>query len=277
VGVITHTGAPEKKVADARPQFDREMGHRHPLRILVAEDNAVNQKVALSLLERIGYRADVAANGQEAIDALLRQPYDVILMDGQMPEMDGVEATRLIRRQLPPGQQPRIIAMTADALQGDRERYLAAGMDDYISKPVRFEDLVRVLTQESHRQAAPEDNPLQPASAASVERINHAVLDEFRDLMGDDGGQMVAGLVTLYLKDAPLLIQDMLQAAECGNLDDLHRAAHTLKGNSSQVGAVRLSGLCFDLEQAAKTGSLDGAGTMIERIQAEFDCVKIEI
>ncbi len=281
IGVITRTGVPEKTYAGSQPQFDRQMGQLHPLRILVAEDNAVNQKVALSLLGRIGYRADVVANGQEAIDALLRQPYDVVLMDGQMPEMDGVEATRLIRRQLPPGQQPRIIAMTADALQGDRERYLAAGMDDYISKPVRFEDLVRVLTQELHRQAAPEANPLQPAgaaapaaaAAASVERLNHAVLDEFRDLMGDEGGQMVAGLISLYLKDAPLLIQDMLQAAECGNQDDLHRAAHTLKGNSSQVGAARLSGLCFDLEQAAKAGSLEDAATMIERIQVEFACV----
>jgi PAS domain S-box-containing protein len=223
IGVITRTAVPEKSYA-GQPQFDSQMGQLHPLRILVAEDNAVNQKVALSLLGRIGYRADVVANGQEAIDALLRQPYDVVLMDGQMPEMDGVEATRLIRRQLPVGQQPRIIAMTADALQGDRERYLAAGMDDYISKPVRFEDLVRVLTQDLHRGAAPEGNSLQPAG--------------------------------------------------CGNLDDLRRAAHTLKGNSSQVGAVHLSSLCFDLEQAAKTGSLESAAVMIELIQAEFTCVK---
>ena len=95
--------------------------------------------------------------------------------------------------------------------------------------------------------------------------------------MGEDGGQMVAGLVALYLKDSPLLIQDMRQAAECGKLDDLRRAAHTLKGNSSQVGAACLSGLCFELEQAAKAGSLDGAGGMIERIQAEFACVETEL
>ena len=126
------------------------MGHLHPLHILLAEDNAVNQKVALSLLGRIGYRADVVANGQEAIDALHRQPYDVILMDGHMPEMDGMQATLLIRQQFPAGQQPHIVAMTADALQGDRERYLAAGMNDYLSKPIRLEDLVRVL-----RHAAP--------------------------------------------------------------------------------------------------------------------------
>jgi CheY-like chemotaxis protein len=288
VGVITHTGAPEKKVADARMQFDREMGHRHPLRILVAEDNAVNQKVALSLLERIGYRADVAANGQEAIDALLRQPYDVILMDGQMPEMDGMEATRLIRRELPADQQPHIVAMTADALQGDRERYLAAGMNDYITKPIRLEDLVRVLLHDVHEDgagsaawppaaaAATAVVVTPPGEAAQVERINHAVLDEFRELMGDDGGEMVDGLVALYLKNSPMLIADMRQAAGCGNLEDLHRAAHTLKGNSSQVGASRLSSLCFDLEQAAKAGSLEGAEKMIDAIEAELACVKIE-
>jgi HPt (histidine-containing phosphotransfer) domain-containing protein len=102
-------------------------------------------------------------------------------------------------------------------------------------------------------------------------------LAEFGELMGEEGGQMVAGLVALYLKDSPLLIQDMRQAIEVGNLDGLHRAAHTLKGNSNQVGASRLSGLCFELEQAAKAGSLDGAGGMVERIQAEFACVETEL
>jgi HPt (histidine-containing phosphotransfer) domain-containing protein len=113
-----------------------------------------------------------------------------------------------------------------------------------------------------------------PDAAASEERINRAVLDEFRELMGDEGQQMVSGLVSLYLKDAPLLIEDMRQSAGCADLDGLRRAAHTLKGNSSQVGASRLSSLCFDLEQAAKAGSLEGAGPMIGLIQAEFVCVK---
>jgi PAS domain S-box-containing protein len=273
VGVITRREVPENKYAASQAQFGHEMARLHPLRILVAEDNAVNQKVALSLLGRIGYRADVVANGQEAIDALHRQPYDVVLMDGQMPEMDGMQATRLIRQQIPAGQQPHIIAMTASALQGDRARYLLAGMNDYISKPIRLEDLVRALMHEVHMH-----DVRQPAAAAATAgRIDRAMLAEFGELMGEEGVQMVAGLVTLYLKDSPLLIQDMRQAAECGNLDDLRRAAHTLKGNSSQVGASRLSGLCFELEQAAKTGKLEGAGGMIERIQAEFACVETEL
>jgi CheY-like chemotaxis protein len=115
-----------------------------PLRILVVEDNAVNQKLALRLLGQMGYQADVAGNGLEAIEALERQRYDVVLMDVQMPEMDGLEATRQIRRQWP--ERPvRIIAMTANAMQGDREATLKAGMDDYISKPIRVEELIRAL------------------------------------------------------------------------------------------------------------------------------------
>lgn len=128
-------------------QFDAQMGQNHPLRILLAEDNAINQKVAVRILERLGYRADVAANGVEVLEALKRQAYDVVLMDVQMPEMDGIEATEHIKREWHPLERPYIIAMTADALAGDRERYLAAGMDDYISKPVPIEELMRVLNQ----------------------------------------------------------------------------------------------------------------------------------
>jgi CheY-like chemotaxis protein len=112
---------------------------------LIAEDNRINQKVALKLLERIGYRADVAANGLEALHALERQAYDVVLMDVQMPEMDGLEATRAIRERWPAGTAPRIVAMTANAMQGDRELCLKAGMDDYLTKPIRVDQLVEAL------------------------------------------------------------------------------------------------------------------------------------
>jgi CheY-like chemotaxis protein len=128
-------------------QFDAEMSLRHPLRILLAEDNAVNQKLALRLLEKIGYRADVAGNGLEAIEALQRQSYDVILMDVQMPEMDGLEATRQIIHRWADSDRPRIVAMTANAMQGDREMCILAGMDDYIAKPIRVEELVNALRE----------------------------------------------------------------------------------------------------------------------------------
>jgi CheY-like chemotaxis protein len=141
-------GKPRKRKRDPTKEtpFDPEMGKRLPLQILLAEDNATNQKVALHILRRLGYRADVVVNGLEALQAMQRQRYDVILMDVHMPELDGLEATRRIRRDQGKLGRPYIIAMTANAMQGDREVCLNAGMNDYISKPIRVGDLVTALT-----------------------------------------------------------------------------------------------------------------------------------
>jgi CheY-like chemotaxis protein len=128
-----------------RESIDSDMGNRHPLRILLAEDNLTNQKVTLRLLKRLGYEANVVADGSEAVKAANEQCYDVILMDIQMPEMDGLEATRQIRKDLPASGQPHIIAMTAAAMQLDREKCLEAGMDDFVAKPTRLEDLAGAL------------------------------------------------------------------------------------------------------------------------------------
>jgi PAS domain S-box-containing protein len=148
MGIFAGQQAPgPATAAPTRPALPVEMADELPLRILIAEDYVVNQKLALRLLAQMGYRADVAANGLEAIQALERQPYDVVLMDVQMPEMDGLEATRQICARWPGGARPRIIAMTANAMQGDREICLAAGMDDYVSKPIRVDGLVQALAR----------------------------------------------------------------------------------------------------------------------------------
>ena len=136
-----------------KPTIDPQMAQRHPLRILLAEDNVVNQKLALRLLGQMGYRADVASNGIEAIEALDRQTYDVVLMDVQMPEMDGLEASRRIKQRWHGDLAPRIVAMTANAMQGDRDECMAAGMDDYVTKPIRVDALVEALVQSAVRKA----------------------------------------------------------------------------------------------------------------------------
>jgi len=145
VTLLAKDAAPKAAAAPSKPRLDAEMAARHPLRILLAEDNVVNQKLALHLLAQMGYRADVASNGTEAIESVERQTYDVVLMDVQMPEMDGLEASRHITGKWPAHQRPRIVAMTANAMQGDRELCLEAGMDDYIAKPIRVEYLVEAL------------------------------------------------------------------------------------------------------------------------------------
>jgi CheY-like chemotaxis protein len=148
VGIFSQIeGQSPARPAASPPTLDPEMATRLPLRILLAEDNVVNQKLALRLLSQMGYRADLAANGLEAIQAVERQAYDVILMDVQMPEMDGLEATRSLCARLLPDIRPCIIAMTANAMQGDREKCLEAGMDDYISKPIRVDELVAALNR----------------------------------------------------------------------------------------------------------------------------------
>ena len=152
VTLLAHDTAPKRAAAPVKPRIDVEMASRHALRILLAEDNVVNQKLALRLLQQMGYRADLASNGIEAIECVERQTYDVVLMDVQMPEMDGFEASRRITARWPVGRRPRIVAMTANAMQGDREKCLAAGMDDYLSKPIRVDELVGALMNVPSRQ-----------------------------------------------------------------------------------------------------------------------------
>jgi signal transduction histidine kinase/CheY-like chemotaxis protein len=149
--LFAHDAAP-RQAAPAKPALDLATAERHPLRILLAEDNVVNQKLALRILQQMGYRADLASNGIEAVESVERQTYDVVLMDVQMPEMDGLEATRRICARWQPQERPRIVAMTANAMQGDREMCIAAGMDDYLTKPIRVERLVEALSLVQSRE-----------------------------------------------------------------------------------------------------------------------------
>jgi PAS domain S-box-containing protein len=283
-------GGPVKIRAKAsRPAaFEVELGQSHPLRILLAEDNVVNQKVALSLLQRLGYRADVAANGLEVLAALQRQTYDLVLMDMQMPEMDGLEATRRIRDQEPAGLSPWIVAMTANALPGDRERCLQAGMNDYVSKPVRPEALAEAL-----RRCQPHPKPqATKTSAATIDltpldqdNLSHphdqvldaAVLAELRQLLGDQAGQVIAEVIDLFIESSPPLLAEMRTAVQTEAGDRLFRAAHTLKGSSAHLGAVRLVAMCEALEQMGRAGHLDEAAATLADLEAEFSQVTIAL
>jgi PAS domain S-box-containing protein len=249
-----------------------------PLRILIAEDHAVNQKVALRLLKRLGYRADVAANGLEVLDALERQSYDVILMDVQMPEMDGVEATSRIRQLLPPERQPHIVAITAHAMKGSRERYLAAGMDNYISKPVRLEELATVLYS-CHPLATTSRVVRQPAasvhkgpaelSPAPPSIDEHIIREMFVEV--DDATEIeeMQEIITLFFDTTPDMMTHLHQAVAQRDAQTLRQVAHTLKG-SAQLGILRFSAIAAELQQLGDQGTVEGAELLIAQLQREF-------
>ncbi len=264
-------------------EFDPHMGERLPLTILLAEDNVTNQKLALRLLERMGYAADVVETGREAVSAVSSGAYDVVLMDLQMPEMDGLEATRHIRRDGRHDQRPFIVAMTANAMAGDRERCLAAGMNDYVSKPIRVKALVDALanaaqtlsgSNESGRKSAVTVEAAEEATASPVaEQLDMAALDNLRQTVGDDE-EFLAELIDTFMEDAPLLLADMRQAAESGDAPGLRLAAHSLKSNSADFGAMTLNAICKELEMMGKDDRLDGALALVAEAEAAFEAVK---
>jgi CheY-like chemotaxis protein len=237
------------------------------LRILLAEDNAMNQMVALRLLERLGHGADVAANGVEALAALERQPYDVVLMDMQMPEMDGLEAARQICARWPRESRPRIIAMTANAMAEDRDACLAAGMDDYVAKPVRQEELAAALARAAPLQAA---EPAAPELDSAVPELDPTALTTLRDLGGDE---FVTEVIDTFLADTPAEIARLREALASQEAQDLRRAAHTLKSNGATLGATHFAALCQAIEHQARDHQLDGADEAITRIEVEHQAL----
>jgi CheY-like chemotaxis protein/HPt (histidine-containing phosphotransfer) domain-containing protein len=232
------------------------------LRILLAEDNAVNQKVALRLLDQLGYRADVASDGLEALEALERQPYDVVLMDVQMPELDGLDASRRICELWPADVRPRIIAMTANAMPEDREACFAAGMDDYVAKPIRPNELAKALSRT--RTLKDRGTPRAQGAAANLDA---SAVESLRDLGGEE---FVAEVIDTFLSDAPALVETLRTTYEQGQTEGLRRAAHTLKSNGQTFGAGRFSKLCRELEERARSGELDGAAELVNRIEQEY-------
>ncbi len=260
--------------------LDPHLAERMPLRILLAEDNVVNQKLAVRLLGKMGYRPDVASNGLEAIQALERQSYDAILMDVQMPELDGLEATRRICRRWPRGARPFIIAMTADAMQGDREKCLDAGMDDYVTKPVQVAALIAALTRAQPLDVAPErdvDGNARPGTAGRNDTmpsvLDTASLDDIRAMVGDDGADGLTGLIECFLDDAPRLIAAMHAGLDATDAAALQSAAHTMKSTSALFGATALASLCEALEQRSAAGLLDGAPIRIAAIEDAYAAV----
>jgi PAS domain S-box-containing protein len=252
---------------------------RKSTKILLAEDNMVNQKVALLQLRKLGYEADTVANGLEAVAALRQVPYEVVLMDCQMPEMDGYSAAREIRRiekeqpQAFKSQPPvRIVAMTANALDGDRAECLAAGMDDYVSKPVQIEELAAVLERYAPGNGA--GSQTQKAVAEPVEdRLDYTVINGLRALREPGQPDPLAELVDLFLIDAPERLHRIQHGWHSGDLKAVQHAAHSLKGSASNLGVQRLARMAAQIEKESKAGALHDPGVQVAALLAELEAV----
>jgi len=268
-------------------QFDLHLAQL-PLRLLLVEDIALNQKVAQQMLQRLGYRTDVVSNGLEALEALSRRDYDVVFMDVQMPQMDGLEATRCILKHLSP-RRPWIIAMTAHAMQSDRQECLSAGMNDYISKPIRLEALVQAIDRYKHLrgkgagESVYPDNflkqfppaPLPPSEAGSPASfhpsIDLKVLQDLRDMAGEAAASVLAEIIESYLEDARPRLQAITQAVALSDAVAVQKSAHAFRSLSVTVGAIPVAQLCEALETMGRAGTTVGAQKLLEQLQDEYE------
>jgi len=237
-------------------------------RILLVEDHLINQRVALSQLRKLGYRADLAPNGGAALEALARAPYDAILMDCQMPDMDGYEATARIRGREAGCRHTIIIAMTSHAMEGDRQKCLAAGMDDYLAKPVTLRDLGLTLERWLAVALA---HPSAAASHNEAAVLDAATTRELRSL----GVELFDELVALFVQDASEKIAALKRAGASRDSQAVEKLAHGLKGSSGAIGAKRMQTLCAAIQEAAAGGQVETAGALAADLETEFARVRL--
>jgi signal transduction histidine kinase/DNA-binding response OmpR family regulator/PAS domain-containing protein len=300
-GVLVNLVTVQPAISTAKPNASQSLDHaseadKKPvadpdqLRILVAEDNAINQKVVLRILNRLGYRADISANGLEVLEALMRQTYDVVLMDVQMPEMDGLEATQLIRKQWPLVRQPHIIALTANAMKGDEEMCLAAGMNDYISKPVRVEALAQALANcrplgnaevnsgtETAGELPVSEDEMDPLASALQAAVDGKALDEFVRSLGDGGEEIITEVMELFLDRVPRSLTQIRDSIVRHDSETIAGIAHNLRSNAGQLFAYRFSKMCGELEALAVQGRLDDAEYHLSNLELEFVQVAVHL
>ena len=263
--IVSAIGQPVEERVSAPKRRKRSRPALRKLQVLVAEDNQVNQLVATRIFEKLGHRVTVVNNGREALAAVHAGRFDLIAMDVQMPEMDGLDATRAIRAvEKAAGTHVPIIAMTAHAMKGDRERCLAAGMDGYTSKPIRIRDLEQAIAQLI--------SPVNSASV-SVPKAEQAddVIDPAALLAGVDGDRrLVRELIHLFLADCPQGLAKIKEAIRCGDAEALGRAAHTLKGSVGNFARKSAFAAAQRLEIMGRDGNLDNAGKTFSTLESEL-------
>ena len=260
-------------------KIDNELGRNLPLKILLAEDNVVNQKVALRILEKMGFRADVSANGFEVLSALKKINYDIVLMDIYMPEMDGYEASENILKRYSQDERPKIIAMTANAMQGDKDKCLDAGMDDYISKPVRVDELYNVLKKWGEIIYEERDNKLKKEEKKKSEKlIDENKIEIIQDFQTDEDLSFFVELLDIYINDFPQTLKHLKNSITDKNQKQLIFYSHKLKGSSLTLGIDKITNICNELGEKAKLGSFDKiTDNLFDDLVKNFDKILKEL
>ena len=258
--------------------IDSAIAQQHPLKILLVEDYPTNQKIISLMLQRMGYQADIANNGLEALTKLRRQSYDVVLMDMQMPEMDGMTATQHICQEWEPSLRPRIIALTASLMLSDKDNCLPLGIDDYLAKPFRIEQLMQVLTKP---QLKKEEFYLTEYRNQNDTIIDDIALQEIYRIGDFNSGvnprDFLIETIDDYLADTRQFLQDIQIASSKSDFKKLRRLAHTLSSTSATLGANQFADLCDKLEMMFINEIHEGIKEQIAKIEAEFENVKIAL
>ncbi|MFZ0889730.1 MAG: response regulator [Candidatus Binataceae bacterium] len=275
-GLLSSRQAPETPRQTAAVESARKF------RILLVEDDTANQEVAMWMLGKLGYVADAVANGREALEATRRTPFDLVLMDCRMPEMDGYEATRQIRQREGPGPHIKIVALTAHALSGDKRKCLDAGMDDYLSKPFNIEDLAAVLERvlpggQTKATSAAASAPDVRTDADRPNGAQEPALDAvmMASLRAQEG--LLDGLIETVLKEVPELLQQIAASIARADAETAAIAAHSLKSIAGMFGARRMQNSAANVERGADTGSAESAQSELERLRTECDRVLHEL
>jgi CheY-like chemotaxis protein/HPt (histidine-containing phosphotransfer) domain-containing protein len=272
-----------------------ETSRRPRQRILIAEDNLVNQKVLMAQVSKLGYKADLVNNGDEALAALARYPYSLVLMDCHMPVMDGYAATREIRGRENELRRTPIVAITANALQGEREKCIDAGMDDYVTKPVKQDELARVI---EHWLPLDDDELIGNGEYRGDPGIIYKVADitggvafaghdrsviepavrlRLEELRAEVGQDVLASLIEMFVTDATARIEALYRLIDEQDAAAIHEAAHALKGSCLNFGAKRMAAYCEQLEERGEQARFDGLAGIVARVHEEFQAVRLEM
>ncbi|MEO1560703.1 MAG: ATP-binding protein, partial [Cyanobacteria bacterium J06632_19] len=271
----------ETKAEESHINIDATVAEKNPLKILLVEDYPTNQKIVTLMLQRMGYQPDIANNGLEALSALRHQSYDVVLMDMQMPEMDGMTATQYICQEWDISVRPRIIALTASAMLSDKENYLESYIDDFLAKPFPIHKLMQVLNQSrNYKQEASKQNKVTHQESVSKNNytIDPSALQEIYRIAdfncGVDPRIFLLETIDDYLEETPIILQEIQIALNENNLKTLQLFAHKLSSSSATLGANKLAALCTQLEIILISEMQDEIADHIGKIKAEYQKVK---